>query len=538
MTSFCADCGSNILQKTEAFDLNVPVAPKTLARYLKLLKTNEPPAGPELAYILSVVSKTGARLTCLDDEISRLKIQLKELEEECAVLSDYHNQNTSILSPLRRMPPEVLGQIFLWTQPSLDDASDRGWSDVKYSPWILTHINRRWRAIALSIPTLWSLVCIDYSDERPYPLDMIRTQIQRARTLKIHFFGCQERDSSPQMEMFKLLSERSSLWEELSLRLTSSLFPLLATLRDRVQLLRRVCLRWDNQESQEGVESINCFQTAVSLVDIDVSSVHRFVPTLLPMYHQLMRYDLDAPWDTHFEVLKSLPNLVEGRIRVNFDEEPWPDANETIDLLHLRHLYLSDVEVLNYLRAPALDEIAIHTMGEESPDICTYVEPFVLRSACTLQNLCLRGLPDAQAVLQILQKCPSIDKIAIIIAGPGDDEDTECDALNTFFTQFTVPNSTGSAAMAPQLCGIFFGCQHSRHVNYPLYLAMLESRWNAEGCALKGAALFLVNPGPHLAPATCSGLNALWKAGLAVGMLSGEAAQRRMDTWLYISSWT
>ncbi|KAJ7198212.1 hypothetical protein B0H12DRAFT_965473, partial [Mycena haematopus] len=72
--------------------------------------TNEPPQDAELALILPVTQKTATQLACLDAQISRLRDQLMRLEEERAALAKYHAQNIAILSPLRRMPSEILGE--------------------------------------------------------------------------------------------------------------------------------------------------------------------------------------------------------------------------------------------------------------------------------------------------------------------------------------------------------------------------------------------------------------------------------------------
>ncbi|KAJ7157290.1 hypothetical protein C8R46DRAFT_859860, partial [Mycena filopes] len=60
----------------------------------------------------------------------------------------------SILSGLRRLPLEILAYIFLLTIPSVEETCPLR------SPWILGHICRRWRAIALATPALWSSIVI------------------------------------------------------------------------------------------------------------------------------------------------------------------------------------------------------------------------------------------------------------------------------------------------------------------------------------------------------------------------------------------
>ncbi|KAF8211039.1 hypothetical protein K438DRAFT_1569325, partial [Mycena galopus ATCC 62051] len=132
-------------------------APET--RHRALLDSNEPPEDSDVAFVHSVVLQADAHLTCIHEEI--LKIQdsakLKQLEAERESLSGYRGRNKAILSPLRRMPPELLGEIFLCSLPSITEI--RALSPDEYlsgSPWVLSHVSSRWRAISLSTPSLWS----------------------------------------------------------------------------------------------------------------------------------------------------------------------------------------------------------------------------------------------------------------------------------------------------------------------------------------------------------------------------------------------
>ncbi|KAJ6541689.1 hypothetical protein B0H19DRAFT_1035866, partial [Mycena capillaripes] len=159
----CSECGAlsngSGPPVDDAFD--PAAAPGT--RHHTLLNTNEPPDGSEIIFIQSVISKTDARLAYLDDEISKLQHKLKQLKEERASASSYKKRNGAILSPLRRMPPELLGQIFSWSLiPIKNTALDP--FDMGHSPWVLTHISAHWRAISLSTPSLWSLVVVDYNE--------------------------------------------------------------------------------------------------------------------------------------------------------------------------------------------------------------------------------------------------------------------------------------------------------------------------------------------------------------------------------------
>ncbi|KAJ7608459.1 hypothetical protein FB45DRAFT_946798, partial [Roridomyces roridus] len=298
----CTECGALTIPEGPELDLSVTTDLGTLARHLTLMNTNDPPQDSERLYVREVVSKADARLACVEDEISRLEDRLKVLLREHALLSEYRTKNVGILSPLRRMPPEILGQIFSWALPTDEQAKSPAYRpNPKDSPWVLTWISSRWRAIAVSTHSLWSLVHVDAAGSL-HSLSMIQTQVQRARGLKIHFYGRQERNAAPQIQ-------------SLCLRLTSALLP----------ALRRLWLEWDTPESQNRIDWIECFGVAPCLVDV---GVHISLPA---RPNHITRYDLDADWPTHRRLLAQLPNLVEA--------PPWPDhTNHKTSLPHLRRL--------------------------------------------------------------------------------------------------------------------------------------------------------------------------------------------------------
>ncbi|KAJ6459933.1 hypothetical protein C8R45DRAFT_842883, partial [Mycena sanguinolenta] len=126
--------------------------PETLNCLEPLSITNEPPRKHESALIRHFVEKTSICLASLDAEISEVKDRLQQLKEQRTALSGLHARSKKILSPQRQMPPEILGEIFAWTLPSAHDIFG-----TRRCPWILTHVCSRWRAVALSIPSLWSL---------------------------------------------------------------------------------------------------------------------------------------------------------------------------------------------------------------------------------------------------------------------------------------------------------------------------------------------------------------------------------------------
>ncbi|KAJ7663904.1 hypothetical protein DFH06DRAFT_335963 [Mycena polygramma] len=529
------ECGAVSPKDSALLFVDPPATPGT--RHRTLLNSNEPPEESELPFIQSVVSQADARLAGLDEEIAglnketaSLQGQLKQLKEDRVSVSSYRERNHAILSPLRRLPLEVLGEIFSWTLPLPKEEWGRDKLDLTDSPWVLTHISRHWRAASISTPSLWSKVAIHYREtpdpSSAYPMSVVDAHIRRSQKLKIHFYACETVDSRPQIQMFELLSLHAARWEEFSVAITPALVPLLAHLQGRLPSLRRLWINWEGPESETGVHSIGAYQMAPSLVDLGVYSENCFVLNSLPA-HQLTRCELDGPWEIQRGILEQASNLVEAHISIAFDAEL--QTEDVIDLVHLRRLYVSNSRVLDCLRAPALGGIAIWVDEYNILEIQQLLA-FIDRSTCLLRSLCIKGAPDARTTIIVLRRVPSITELSIVLH----DLETMME-IDTLMATLTV--SPSYPPLAPQPNSLSFGCTDEclLYVEYELYLRMLKSRWETEGCALKRASLATESAAPN--PSTLLGLRALQRDGLDLLLLQGMDAWYEMLLWNYATSW-
>ncbi|KAG7440585.1 uncharacterized protein BT62DRAFT_822915, partial [Guyanagaster necrorhizus] len=55
------------------------------------------------------------------------------------------------IAPIRRVPNEILSEIFSFTCADMSDSVDI----VSGAPWVLSHVCSLWRSICLSSPRLW-----------------------------------------------------------------------------------------------------------------------------------------------------------------------------------------------------------------------------------------------------------------------------------------------------------------------------------------------------------------------------------------------
>ncbi|KAJ7353628.1 hypothetical protein DFH08DRAFT_774729 [Mycena albidolilacea] len=118
-----------------------------------LFRSNDAPLPSQTIIVREILQDKKVELSALGDEISRLELTLRALRRKYADLVAEVNQYSSILSPIRTLPHEIIGEIFLYFSPSMDNTH----AQVRL-PWKLGHICYRWRTIAFALGELWPML--------------------------------------------------------------------------------------------------------------------------------------------------------------------------------------------------------------------------------------------------------------------------------------------------------------------------------------------------------------------------------------------
>ncbi|KAF5375275.1 hypothetical protein D9758_000288 [Tetrapyrgos nigripes] len=120
-----------------------------------LFNTNYAAASNEdISVIQDLLSAPLEKLESLNSEIIRLENALSGLKAERDHLQSYVDQHRNLLSPFRRLPPEIISEIFIRCLPE----DSRPTHSLSETPLLLGTICRNWREVALSTPYLWSCI--------------------------------------------------------------------------------------------------------------------------------------------------------------------------------------------------------------------------------------------------------------------------------------------------------------------------------------------------------------------------------------------
>ena len=130
---------------------------------------NYVPSDTERREIFCILQEPQARLAKMDDEIERMQAALEEMKRQRDGLSQYIDHYRALTSPIRRLPKEILLEIFVHCLPKEHNA----YMSSHEAPLLLGRICSSWRSISLSAPRLWTTIYVPVPRTDMYPWQVI-----------------------------------------------------------------------------------------------------------------------------------------------------------------------------------------------------------------------------------------------------------------------------------------------------------------------------------------------------------------------------
>ncbi|CAA7271434.1 unnamed protein product [Cyclocybe aegerita] len=129
--------------------------PETLD-VLGRLERNDIPTDEEIREINEALIAPLTKLNSLEDEVKKLDLLRQELRRRFDVLSDKIRPYRTFISRARRLPADILQEIFFSSLPTEHNSV----MSIHHPPLLLMRVCRRWRDITLSTPRLWASIHI------------------------------------------------------------------------------------------------------------------------------------------------------------------------------------------------------------------------------------------------------------------------------------------------------------------------------------------------------------------------------------------
>ncbi|KAJ7646500.1 hypothetical protein FB45DRAFT_890620 [Roridomyces roridus] len=407
---------------------------------------------------------------------------LAELEEQAAFLEGVMaacvnrqadvlrsiQDHKSILSPVRRLPNELLVEIFMVV---VRDAFYSGSPDsgpLAEYPWILQRVCRRWNVVALSTHTLWSWVyldldSVDEDDQGVVPVTQLFHERSGGSPLTLRVT---EEEGKETDDVFKATLAHAERWQHLSLSLKAgSLLALdLDSVRGRLAALTtlKISAEIDAFETRFD-EPMDSFTTAPNLTAVQMWIYDNNAATLLlppfPLpWKQLTRLSITfASTEEALPILPQLSRIVELRLVFSHVEDVvLPPSSITLPALRCLevkqtgYVHSTTFSLLDCLTCPILG----HLLMERAADVDVVLR-FITRSDCSSTLHSLYFLFDYITAEKALSLVREIPRLAVFHVGNlNDAPDLMVQALHAHW--LTVRGISGTSRLSVRLVNGYY----------------------------------------------------------------------------------
>lgn len=380
-----------------------------------LSMTNDPPSEEEMTSLRDMLASAEESSRRLVHQTDLLRLDGVDVPDELyhqadvakVYLQDLKIALRGILSPVRRVPAEVIAEIVVFAVAAVADRDPYYVSlDTQGPAWLLAQVCSTWRTVVLTLPTLWSTVHIDMpaSTNLRYPEVIAAELLRRSGDLPLSLeFKALEPTDDAGLKVLGVIIAHCHRWEYLSLfRLHATYLPMFAQVKERLPILRSLFLSSDDSAAPPDF-ILDAFEVAPLLETLHLFC--RSVPAhaMLFPWSQLGEYGTDCS-----DLQPYYHNFIKVEKFIFLGRDPLVVSTHIpIRLPLLEELHMNNSAILDYLDLPALKHL--DTMEcQESVARC------VNRSAAPLEELVLRGDLSVLDVLgQSLSQMPTITSLSL-----------------------------------------------------------------------------------------------------------------------------
>ncbi|KAI3595128.1 hypothetical protein WG66_009386 [Moniliophthora roreri] len=476
------------------------------------LRSDYAPSAVEVTRARAFIKEGKEMLKLYDRELERIRGVQEKLETDRASLQQRIEEHTAMISPLRRIPAEVMQRIFsLVCLPEGEEEmlalALRIQSEIRAPAYQISLTSSHWRNIVLNYPLLWRSFSLDLLMPWKTGMDpkaIVAIYLKNAGTspLKIvitdsgknHWDGNIDYKATfdTGMAVFRMLLAHADQFGELIfLDVSGSI------------LLKRIT----------GTPNINfpllhTFYAGVDMEDVPFESTlwfwraigaaprlkHLQGPLVVPEvdtmpYNQLTSLD-DLYDDDHPRLLRVIPKC-RNLERLSFRWSPPSDENVApipCELKCLRELSIRSTTpefcrgVLNNFHAPNLTSMSLSALFQMPHEISQSFLSTIRRFSDTLRDFTLNIVniyPNDTSMTDILAALPNLSYFSALLSGGGDEQEKASPCISHLLASLTIPSDPSPGqVVAPKLTKLFLH-ENNTSVDSDVIdrlLTMLESR--------------------------------------------------------------
>ncbi|KZP25039.1 hypothetical protein FIBSPDRAFT_929586 [Athelia psychrophila] len=478
---------------------------------------NNCPLDPELeTRIRSALSQADDETSRIDNALAQLTAVQDTLLLQRTVIQDFSATYAPLVSIIRRVPREILSEIFLYFRP---DETSLDTPDLRPRVMLTSHVCQSWRNVALSTPQLWSTIIVNLGPrDAQRKLDCVKAWIERTGQYPLSIIiSCimPNRSARDWKALLDILMPHSHRWRSAKI-LTWTDY--LSGINGHIPKLESLDIRIGGHSQKD------TFVLSPSLRQLRVRAELNPGPVIRLSQLQL-------PWAqlTHCEpgicgvsdslkLMQSMANLISFTVTLDDNGQPeWPSVNGCeLRMEYLSHLWLSATrrigELFELLVLPALTEFHFRTQHPEEPWANDEFISLIIRSSAPLKSLVIRIRVDMETmtedITQLLQCTPELEHLELLAEDAKGSHHTQCiQSLLTYSPNDPEP------CLVPRLQSVVVFVEDDADAGWKSnamdgFIQMVESRWKVDGDLgsggpIKGITLLELRQVPFLLADKC-----------------------------------
>ncbi|KAF9444550.1 hypothetical protein P691DRAFT_711677 [Macrolepiota fuliginosa MF-IS2] len=411
----CPTCGHQEITKDCAILNHFTINPV-------LVHSNCVPSSSQTQDIRKSIAHAKLELQSLETEIQRVRGALAGLERRQEAVKSYVTCQENLLSPIRCVPPEILGQIFLALRDMSEPTCFGDDTLENVELWTLLRVCRLWRDVAVSYSDLWPrFVVARQPFGRPSERDtdvMLRQSLRLtkdciaySRTKPLFFVFHANQDL---LEVGKLLAAECPRWSSVAFNNLPVLQALEPEIHGRLPNLRALLFDGLGKEWNFESQPVQAFSIAPSLTQLTLNVFEMPQDRFILPWHQITHF-------TSFElrqflpILHLMPSLIDFTSTMDICQPS--EIQDRIPLLNLERLEVTSnsptmSQVFDSLGTPKLSSLHLLSKRGFSRIYSAAVVQMIRWSGCTLKVLSVTDYA-VDSILHILREVRDLEELTV-----------------------------------------------------------------------------------------------------------------------------
>ncbi|KAK0458354.1 uncharacterized protein EV420DRAFT_1480080 [Desarmillaria tabescens] len=350
-----------------------------------LLHSNNLPSPLQSVNLNASVAKLEDTSQEIQAVLDLLGNAVASLEAQMSRVRSLQHHYSAMLSPLRRVPAEIVMEILCHTWMAVDGPEETHVCEfnvftVAEGPWYLGQVCRLWRDVVSTLcPKLWATMTIqaprsDIDAWHPCGdvVAMLESVLERAgkhHPLDFLFSHCTVSSAevlSVMQRCFDFMINHSARWRRTEFVVHPSFLPRLSGFRGKVNLLTDAYVKcWSYLENHSA--PITAFEIAPRLRNLHLKGIHRQAQITFPASNLISFYDErpfagDLLTPEYVDIIRSSPKLLSFSYH-NYADAPVPPgllpAHPRVISQSIQTFSVSSACFMRSVELPALREVVL-----------------------------------------------------------------------------------------------------------------------------------------------------------------------------------